>query len=349
MTDIGSVYVPHACGTLLGGAHPPWIAEDPAASPGRGQPVFRAWPPAATWLSRWLDHSQTDLVVAAVEATTHAGRDGRTLVDFERSQLLEPHRQLVNVGARGPHPRALRACFHAASNDAKKRAFARQVAGPTVRQPEQADLAYRVAFAHGYQLAYSNAGRAVEALASDTLAELRLRHTGVDQPVEPPLRQWLGQVPAWPPESEPTIDGLAAGTSEYEVRPIVAQGWARGLALGGADGALRASRAFQAAIIAIPGDAVLLATMYDTVHDALAMTIPAWADRRLANQATGASPMPVMRHGPAAPYGFSQAAVAFPAAPDPGRSKAPGVEHTAPPTRTAAMPRSAPPVPPQQP
>lgn len=337
-----TLYVPHRREGVAGSVYwPPWVADDPAARADQGQPVFRSARHAMVWLDTWLaEHTKAGMVVAVVEARTFAGRDGRTLVRLDEQQLREPHRQVVVAGPdQAPHPGALRMCYEAAASHAVDQAHQRW--GMIWRRsPEAVEAAGRLAFAHGYRTGFSNAGRAVEALVADRLGALRAE-AGIDEPVVPARRPWLEAAPV-PPVDHP-FDPAAVAPDQLGLPPAVLYGWARGIALGAAHGALEATRVFRAAVNQVLGEpAKAVPGQADAaLRDALISVVPAWVDRRLATHATApvASQAPVnqpQRHAVAAFPAATRSDPTVPtAAPVPARKGAPRPTTTAAPARPA--------------
>jgi hypothetical protein len=112
---------------------------------------------------------------------------------------------------------------------------------------------------------------------------------------------------------------------------VVPRGWARGIALGAAHGALEATRTFRAAVIPLLGERVsAVQDLADAaLHEALASVVPALVDQRLAAHATAttASQAPVNQ-----PQRHTVAAFPATARPDP----------TVPPAGMAAARKGAP-------
>lgn len=328
-SETETLYIPHRCEAVVDSPYwSPWVTNDPAARADRGQPVFRSARYAMAWLDTWLaEQPREGMAVAVVEATTFVGHDGRTRARLDERQLREPHRQLVAAGPdQAPHPAALRMCYEAAASHAVDHAHDRW--GMIWRRaPEAVEATGRLAFAHGYRTGYSNAGRVVEALVTDRLGTVGAQASGLDAFVVPTQRPWLEAAPV-PPLDRP-FDPAAVAPDQLGLPPAVPHGWARGIALGAAHGALEATRTFRAAVNpgewarAEPGliDAVL--------RDALASVVPAWVDQRLAAHATApvASQAPVnqtQRYAVAAfPAGARPDATVSTAAVAPARKGAP--------------------------
>jgi hypothetical protein len=282
-----TVYVPHDCGIVLGSAlYRPWIAQDAMARADRGQPVFREASHAMAWLRRWLEQNPDDgLVVAVVDVTTRRSRGRRIQVEVDRKQLLEPYRQLVLGAEHSPYPRALHMCYSAAARDAVARVRERFGMGWR-RSTRPVEAAGRLAFAHGYRAAYSNAGRMVAALVADSLHATCSQLTGYQLSVQPRRRPWLEAAPV--PASGHRYEPSSAALGELGIPRIIPGEWVHGVALGGAHGALEAAAEFRAAVhlslgrrfgtVREPVDAIL--------HQALRSVVPVWADQQLAEQAT---------------------------------------------------------------
>lgn len=325
------LYVPHRYEVVVGSVYwPPWVADDPAARANQGQPVFRSARHAMAWLDTWLaEHPKTGMAVAAVEATTFDGHDGRTRVRLDQQQLREPHRQLAVAGPdQAPHPGALRMCYDAAASHAVDHVHERW--GMIWRRsPEAVEAAGRMAFAHGYRTGFSNAGRAVETLLADRLGTVRAQVTGIDEPVVPLRRPWLEAAPV--PPSGDLLDPAPVSPEQLGLPSVVPRGWARGIALGAAHGALEATRTFRAAVNPVLGErASAVQDLADAaLHEALASVVPAWVDQRLAAQATATTASQAPANQPQ-----RHAVAAFPATarPDP----------TVPPTAAAAARNGAP-------
>lgn len=243
-----TVYVPHDCGIVLGSAVEwPWIAEDATGRAGRGQPVFREAAHAMAWLDRWLEQNPDDgLVVAVVDAMTRRNSGGPTQVEVDRKQLLEPHRQLVVGAEHTPNPRALHMCYNAAASDAIARV--RESFGKGWREsPRSVEAAGRLAHVHGYQAAYSNAGRTGAALVAGSLPAACAQVTGYQVRAQPRRRPWLeaAPVPASGHRSDPSS---AAAPGDLGIPRVIPDEWVQRAALGGVHGALEAAAEFRAAV-----------------------------------------------------------------------------------------------------
>lgn len=331
------LYLPHFQGQVPGmsSGSSPWVAEHPAVTFAGGAPVFARQPHAATWLGSYLDRhpeQPAPQVAALYEASTYHAVDGRTRLQLDLSQqrLREPHRQMVlTVTGQQPDPRMLAGCYHAAHT-----ALAASAHGDTSQPeptPQLVSGRYQMAFGHGYQTAYSNAAYALHTRVAATLGSSQRLPNRPQGPSELRDRCWRTQ----PPVPDPPSPANPLPADPADMTQAIRLGWAAGVALGGAHGALEAAGRLRAAthdrLARVPRH---LRDDLDTVLcDALAATVPPWADRQLARHATGGSPVPAPATGVAGP-----AAAAFPARP----RTCPAAPHPSPPATPAASNPHAP-------